>query len=212
MLKPGSGTRLENGQWDSGLERLDVRALREGDEIEPLETVLTIEGDYALFAHLETVCAGADRRRMVGARRRRDRRLDRRAGVVVGPARRGDSPARADRRLRRRHGRGRNGVRAPASEMNITVRADAPAGVSTELARRREGLDRAGHGRVKIVVSGGFDVQRIREFEAAGAPVDAYGVGSSLLRGENDFTADVVRPRAKVGREERPTDRLRPVR
>ena len=30
---------------------------------------------------------------------------------------------------------------------------------------------------------------------ALGAPVDAYGVGSSLLRGENDFTADVVRRR-----------------
>ena len=36
-------------------------------------------------------------------------------------------------------------------------------------------------------------------------PVDAYGVGSSLIRGSNDFTADVVlvdgRPCAKVGRE-----------
>ena len=35
-------------------------------------------------------------------------------------------------------------------------------------------------------------------------PVDAYGVGSSLIRGSNDFTADVVltdgRPSAKVGR------------
>ena len=31
-----------------------------------------------------------------------------------------------------------------------------------------------------------------REFEARGVPVDAYGVGSSLIRGENDFTADVV--------------------
>jgi nicotinate phosphoribosyltransferase len=37
-------------------------------------------------------------------------------------------------------------------------------------------------------------------------------VGSSLLRGGNDFTADIVRvdgqPVAKVGREERPNDRL----
>jgi nicotinate phosphoribosyltransferase len=45
--------------------------------------------------------------------------------------------------------------------------------------------------------------------------VDAYGVGSALRRGENDFTADVVRvdgvPRAKAGREERPNPRLRPV-
>ena len=42
-------------------------------------------------------------------------------------------------------------------------------------------------------------------------PVDAYGVGSSLIRGSNDFTADIVmtgdepspRPAAT-----RPTDRL----
>jgi nicotinate phosphoribosyltransferase len=46
-------------------------------------------------------------------------------------------------------------------------------------------------------------------------PVDAYGVGSSLLRGSNDFTADVVvvdgRPCAKVGRAHHPNPRLRPV-
>ena len=43
-------------------------------------------------------------------------------------------------------------------------------------------------------------------------PVDAYGVGSSLLQGSNDFTADVVRvggrPVHKVGREEIPSARL----
>src|SRR3712207_8537727 len=43
----------------------------------------------------------------------------------------------------------------------------------------RNALDAAGHARVKIVVSGGFTADRIREFEAAGIPVDAYGVGSS---------------------------------
>jgi nicotinate phosphoribosyltransferase len=47
-------------------------------------------------------------------------------------------------------------------------------------------------------------------------PVDAYGVGSSLIRGQNDFTADVVmvdgEPRGKVGREPRPNDRLSAVR
>ncbi len=42
---------------------LDVRALHEGDEIAPSETVLTIEGDYALFAHLETVYLGCLARR-----------------------------------------------------------------------------------------------------------------------------------------------------
>jgi nicotinate phosphoribosyltransferase len=43
-------------------------------------------------------------------------------------------------------------------------------------------------------------------------PVDAYGVGSSLIRGENDFTADIVmtdgRGCAKVGRRYRPNPRL----
>jgi nicotinate phosphoribosyltransferase len=65
---------------------------------------------------------------------------------------------------------------------------------------------------VRIVVSGGFTAQRISEFEAAGVPVDSYGVGSSLLRGSNDFTADVVmvdgRPVAKVGRQYNPNPRL----
>jgi nicotinate phosphoribosyltransferase len=48
-----------------------------------------------------------------------------------------------------------------------------------------------------------------------GVPVDAYGVGSSLIRGRNDFTADVVmvegRPCAKVGRRPRSGERLAPV-
>jgi nicotinate phosphoribosyltransferase len=65
---------------------------------------------------------------------------------------------------------------------------------------------------VRIVVSGGFDAERIRAFEAKGVPVDAYGVGSSLIRGQNDFTADVVlldgRPGAKVGRHFRDPSRL----
>ncbi len=54
---------------------------------------------------------------------------------------------------------------------------------------------------VKIVVTGGFDVARIRRFEAEDVPVDMYGVGSSLLenaRGSTtDFTADIVR--VKIG-------------
>jgi nicotinate phosphoribosyltransferase len=89
----------------------------------------------------------------------------------------------------------------------------APTGVAPELVRVvREALDRAGHDRVKIVVSGGFQAPRIRDFEAAGVPVDAYGVGSALIRGSNDFTADIVlrdgRPVAKVGRQYNPSDRL----
>jgi nicotinate phosphoribosyltransferase len=65
---------------------------------------------------------------------------------------------------------------------------------------------------VRIVVSGGFTVEKIRDFEEEGVPVDAYGVGSSLIRGSNDFTADIVmtdgKPTAKVGRGRRPNPRL----
>jgi nicotinate phosphoribosyltransferase len=88
-----------------------------------------------------------------------------------------------------------------------------PTGVNPRLVELvREALDAAGHQRVRIVVSGGFDAAKIRQFEALGSPVDAYGVGSALLRGENDYTSDVVevdgRPCAKAGRERRLTTRL----
>jgi nicotinate phosphoribosyltransferase len=52
--------------------------------------------------------------------------------------------------------------------------------------------------------SRGFEAEPIHEFEALGAPVDFDGVGSALLRGANDFIADVVRVNgrecAKAGR------------
>ena len=80
-----------------------------------------------------------------------------------------------------------------------------PRGVNERLVRKvRDALDADGFERVKIVASGGFTADRIRAFEQAGVPVDAYGVGSSLIRGENDFTGDIVftdgRESAKVGR------------
>ncbi len=76
----------------------------------------------------------------------------------------------------------------------------------------RRALDAEGFERVRIVVSGGFDAERIREFERTGVPADAYGVGTSLLRGKTDFTADVVlvdgEPCAKEGRAYSPNPRL----
>src|SRR5688500_10940869 len=51
ILKQCSGARAEDGTWAEGWAQLDVRALHEGDEIRPWEPVLTIEGDYSLFAH-----------------------------------------------------------------------------------------------------------------------------------------------------------------
>ena len=88
-----------------------------------------------------------------------------------------------------------------------------PNGVNPRLVEKvRDALDGAGFPGVKIVASGGFTAQRILEFEATGVPVDAYGVGSSLIRGQNDFTADVVivdgRPCGKVGRVYLPNPRL----
>ncbi|MBI1745962.1 MAG: nicotinate phosphoribosyltransferase [Acidobacteria bacterium] len=67
---------------------------------------------------------------------------------------------------------------------------------------------------IKIVVSGGFNPEKIQRFEELNTPVDIYGVGTYLLSncdhcGTNtDFTADIVRvkvngrwyPMAKVGR------------
>ena len=80
----------------------------------------------------------------------------------------------------------------------------------------RAALDNEGFEAVRIVVSGGFTVEKISAFERAGVPADVYGVGSSLLRGSNDFTADIVRvdgrPVAKVGRAEHTNPRLEVVR
>jgi nicotinate phosphoribosyltransferase len=92
-----------------------------------------------------------------------------------------------------------------------------PTGVNERLVWKvREALDRDGSEHVKIVASGGFDVEKISRFERGGVPVDSYGLGSSLIRGSNDFTGDIVltdgRPSAKVGRRYRASERLELVR
>ena len=64
VLKLCSG-REEDGVWVSAWNELEVHALREGDQIVPRETVMTIEGDYS------AVRASRDRlprRRSPGAR------------------------------------------------------------------------------------------------------------------------------------------------
>ena len=293
VLKLCAGSHTPEGGWENGWDELVVHALHEGDEIEPFETVMTIEGGYALFAHLETVYLGSLARRSLIMKNVRD---------VVAAA--NDKqilfmPARHDHWLVQTgdgwaaHVAGAIGVSTDAQaswwggrgigtvphgliaafdgdtveaarafaerysgEMNVTVLVDfdndsvntaiavadalgdrlwgvrldtserlvdrslwqdmgdfRPTGVNEVLVRKvRRALDDAGHQNVKIVVSGGFTVDRIKEFEQGGVPVDSYGVGSSLLRGSNDFTADVVlvdgRPCAKVGRGHRPNPRL----
>ena len=289
VLKLGAGRFSEDGVWVPGWEELEVRALHEGDEISPRETVMTIEGDYSLFAHLETVYLGCMARRSL---------VMRNVKAVVEAANGKPIlffPARHDHWLVQTgdgwsaHVAGAIGVstdaqaswwggcgvgtiphaliaafhgstvdaarafaRAYADRMNITVLVDfendslrtalevarelgdqlwavrldtsetnvdaglpegSAGGVTEELVRHvRDGLDREGFERVKIVVSGGFGVDKITRFEEAAVPVDSYGVGSSLLRGKNDFTADIVKvdgkPCAKVGRGENPNPRL----
>jgi nicotinate phosphoribosyltransferase len=279
-------------------EALTVHALYDGDRIAPWETVMTIEGDYTLFAHLETVYLGVLARRTLIATNV-TRVLEAAAGkpVIFMPARHdhhrvqtGDGYAAyvagallgaeigvtTDAQSSWWGGRGigtvphaliasygGNTVLAATKfaewapeDFNIVVLVDFendsvrtalevaralgdrlwgvrldtssqlvdkslwnelgdfdPRGVNERLVRKvRAALDRDGFERVKIVVSGGFTAERIRAFEQAGVPVDAYGVGSSLIRGENDFTADIVladgRPAAKVGRRFRPNPRL----
>src|SRR4051812_17609091 len=293
VLKLCSGRRGPDGAWIDGWDQLEVHALYEGDEIEPYETVMTIEGPYELFAHLETVYLGPLARRSLVMRNVRavvEAANDKQ--ILFMPARHdhwlvqtGDGWAAhvagaigvsTDAQASWWGGRGVGTVPHAliaayggdtvaaatafadryAGEMNVTVLVDfdndavntslavaealgdrlwgvridtsdklvdrslwndmgyfKPTGVNEELVRRvRRGLDEAGHQRVKIVCSGGFTVERIREFEEKGVPADSYGIGSSLLRGANDYTADVVlvegRPCAKVGREYRPNPRL----
>jgi nicotinate phosphoribosyltransferase len=296
ILKQCSGHPGPDGEWVEGWSELEVEALHEGDEIAPYETVMTITGDYSLFAHLETVYLGCLARRSLIMRNVRD----------VVEAANGKPifyfPARHDHWLVQTgdgwaaHIAGAIGVSTDAQaswwggrgtgtvphaliaayggdsvlaarkfaqrfrgEMNITVLVDfdndsvktalavadalgdqlwgvrldtsgtlvdrslqdemgyfKPTGVNERLVEKvREELDQAGHESVRIVASGGFDAQRIRAFEEADVPVDAYGVGSSLIRGENDYTADVVmvegRPGGKVGRWHRPNPRLQKV-
>src|ERR1700760_2493021 len=63
VLKTSAGVSAADGSWVSGWDSLQVNALHEGDRIAPRETVMTIEGDYTLFAHLETVYLGSLARR-----------------------------------------------------------------------------------------------------------------------------------------------------
>lgn len=76
------------------------------------------------------------------------------------------------------------------------VRMDTPSergGVTPALVREaRARLDGAGLGHVRILVSGGLSVERIRQFRAEGAPVDSFGVGSAIAGAAAiDFTADI---------------------
>jgi len=102
------------------------------------------------------------------------------------------------------------------------VRLDTPSErgrVTADLVKEvRARLDLAGHGRVKIVVSGGLDLERIAYFKESGAPVDSFAVGSAISDASPiDFTGDLKeidgKPVAKRGRIPGRTEnpRLQPV-
>jgi nicotinate phosphoribosyltransferase len=280
--------------WDD----LTVHALYDGDEIAPYEPVLTIEGDYTGFAHLETVYLGVlGRRTLITTNVARVLEAANGKPIIFMPARHdhhrvqtGDGYAAyiagrivgteigvtSEAQASWWGGRGigtvphaligsYGGNTALAAtkfvehadpEIHVTVLVDFendsvgtalevaralgprlwgvrldtseklvdrslwdvmgdfdPRGVNEQLVRKvRDALDADGFEHVKIVVSGGFTAERIRAFEERGVPVDSYGVGSALIRGENDFTADIVRvdgrPCAKVGRRYAPNPRL----
>ncbi|MDD5486219.1 MAG: nicotinate phosphoribosyltransferase [Dehalococcoidales bacterium] len=99
-----------------------------------------------------------------------------------------------------------------------SIRLDTPVergGVTVDLVKEvRARLDLAGYSWVKIFVSGGLDVERIKLFIGAGAPVDGFGVGSFISGARPiDFTADIHeidgRPVAKRGRIPGVTKNLR---
>lgn len=277
---------------------LAVRALYDGDEIRPWETVLTIEGPYDAFAHLETLYLGVlARRTRVGTNTRLVVEAAKPKEVMFFPARHdhwlvqtgdgyaahiagaigvstdaqaswwgsegigtvphaiiaaygGDTVTASQKfaqympehvrlitlvdfdndsvntslAVARALGARLYGVRLDTAETIVDQSIIPqmghfhPTGVNPQLVWNvRRALDREGFRHVKIVVSGGFDVEKIRHFEELGVPVDAYGVGSSLFRGGGrfDFTADVVmvegKPCAKVGRQYRDNPRLEPV-
>lgn len=92
-----------------------------------------------------------------------------------------------------------------------------PHGVCPELIFAvRENLDKHGFNHVKIIVSSGFDVEKIAYFESKKAPVDTYGVGSTFVKNTTvGFSGDLViidgEHEAKVGRKDTPNPRLKKV-
>ena len=280
--------KLCSDDWNA----LTVNALYEGDGFETWDTVLTIEGPYEAFGHLETLCLGALGRRtrvctnaklicqaaptkpvmFFGAR---DDVYSAQAGdgfaAMVGGVKLVSTEAQSSlfggkavgtiphalialyggdtlkatkrfaetiegvdvialvdydndsvkasldvaRALQDRLW----GVRLDTAETMVDksvvsqMGAFKPTGVNANLVWNvRNALDDEGFGDVKIVVSGGFDADRILAFEEDGVPVDAYGVGAALFDGRFDFTADIVqvngKAQAKAGRALRVNPRL----
>ena len=98
-------------------------------------------------------------------------------------------------------------------DKTVTPQDRSSLGVCPELVfRARQIFDQYGLNDLKIIVSGGFNVEKIELFENLAVPVDIYGVGSTLFQEKIDVTADVVlvegKPCAKIGRKAGNFDRL----
>lgn len=96
------------------------------------------------------------------------------------------------------------------------LQGDEYRGVNPTLIKAlRKELDLAGFPEVKIIVSSGFNPQKISLFETQKVPVDLYGVGQYLVKIRTNFTGDLVmlngQPQAKVGRQAMINARLKPV-
>ncbi|WP_426461502.1 nicotinate phosphoribosyltransferase [Mycoplasma hafezii] len=86
-------------------------------------------------------------------------------------------------------------------------------GVNPEQVKRlRKALDEAGATEYKIVVSSGFNAKKIKLFEEQKVPVDYYGVGQSIFKLSNSFSADATmlngQSQAKEGRSYRENPNL----
>lgn len=283
--------------WIDKYNDIEIKSLYDGDTLSSWETAILIEGDYSLFAHLESLYLGVLARRTKVATNTRAiveaangkqvlffaDRFDHWAtqggdgyASFIGGAKgvatdamaswygeRGlgtiphamivayggdtalvterfnhyypDIPAialvdfdndcvKTSIECARRLGDKLWGVRLDTSESIIdrslkdipNLKDEDKHGVAPLLVEKvRKALDAEGFEHVKIIVSGGFHPARIQHFEDMGIPVDIYAVGSWILSGRFDFTADAVRlngkPMAKVGREYRPNPRLEKV-
>jgi len=100
------------------------------------------------------------------------------------------------------------GVRVDTAENMIdeSLKKRKLLGVNPDLIKLlRKALDQEGFQYVKIICSGGFNEEKVKLFEKEKTPVDIYGIGSSILKGSNDFTADIVKVEnkliSKVGRK-----------
>jgi nicotinate phosphoribosyltransferase len=277
-------------------EKIKLRALHDGDKIEPWETVMTIEGDLADFSHLETVYLGIiARQTKVATNCAKAVEAANGKPVLFFPSRfdhyavqKGDgyaakiggmtnvsTPANAltwgieaagtiphaliaacggdtlkatemfdkyidpkigrvalvdfnndcvgtSLKVARALGDKLYGVRLDTSDKMVDKSLIGqmghfkPTGVNEQLVRNvREALDAEGFNHVKIMVSGGFNPERIRLFETNKVPVDVYAVGSNIFATNADFTADIVlvdgKPCAKAGRSYSDNPRLEDV-